>query len=120
MNEVSGGHVTVGNNTNAYIAGGGNTTNAPNDAGHQIVFYTRIDTHLLSSITSITSHGDLSSNVQGGAGATTNTTGIILMGSGHENKKQTFEYASNVVATSLGDLSAVYSSPGVNQAPATF
>jgi hypothetical protein len=124
LNEVTGAHTVVGNNTNAYICGGSNTTNAPNDAGFLPIRYTRIDTHLLSSSASLTSHGDLTDSVTNGRGASTNTTGLIMIGEGAsggiETKKQTFSYASNVLATDLPDFAAGYSGSGACQTPATF
>ena len=124
MNEVTGASTVVGNNTNAYICGGSNTTNAPNDAGFVPIRYTRIDTHLLSSGASFTSHGDLTDSITSGRGATTNTTGIIMIGDGASGslstKKQTFSYASNVLATDLADFAAGYSGPGSCQTPASF
>ena len=124
MNEVTGAHTVVGNNTNAYICGGSNTTNAPNDAGFLPISYNRIDTHLLSSSAALTSHGDLTDSIISGKGASTNTTGLIMTGNSASGslstQKQTFSYASNVLATELPDFAAGYEGQGACQTPATF
>ena len=86
--------------------------------------YTRIDTHLLSSSAALTSHGDLTDSITSGKGASTNTTGLIMTGNGASGdlstKKQTFSYASNVLATELPDFAAGYGGQGACQTPATF
>ena len=124
LNEVSAAHTVVGNNTNAYICGGSNTTNAPNDAGFLPISYNRIDTHLLSSSAALTSHGDLTDSIISGKGASTNTTGLIMTGNSASGslstQKQTFSYASNVLATELPDFAAGYEGQGACQTPATF
>jgi hypothetical protein len=114
LNESSGSHVALGNNTNAYICGG--------TAGGGVNF-TRIDTHLLSSSASLTSHGDLNTAVNSHNGASTNISGITLCGTANgsnTSKKQTFSYASNVVATDLPAFTLAFEGPGACQVPASF
>jgi hypothetical protein len=114
LNESSGSHVALGNNTNAYICGG--------TAGGGVNF-TRIDTHLLSSSASLTSHGDLNTAVNSHNGASTNISGITLCGTANgsnTSKKQTFSYASNVVATDLPAFTLAFEGPGACQVPVSF
>ena len=123
LNEVSGAHVTVGNATTAYIVGGSNTTNPPNDGGHQHIYYDRIDSYALASSSTAADHGDLHTTQRAAYGASTNTTGLIVGGtnnSGPTASKQEFSYASNTTATQLTALTSTASGGGYGQVPPTF
>ena len=68
-------------------------------------------------------HGDLAVYVVGGYGASTNTTGIIVGGSGtvsYVTHKQEFAYASNTTATQLTALTSTAGGGGHGQVPPTF
>ncbi len=127
LNERSGGHATVGNNTVALICGGGNTTNEPNDAGFINVFYNRIDSYLLASSASISDHGTLGPNALTafGAVARTSTSGILIGGteSGQPRSVDKLEvsFASNSTASLLSTLTREFSQGiGYGQVAPTF
>lgn len=127
LNERSGGHATVGNNTVALICGGGNTTNEPNDAGFINVFYNRIDSYLLASSASISDHGTLGPNALSafGAVARTSTSGILIGGtqSGQPRSVDKLEvsFASNSTASLLSTLTREFSQGvGYGQVAPTF
>jgi hypothetical protein len=120
LNENRTGMVVVGNNTNAYICVGRSQFNGSSISTTE---YVKIDNHLLSSSASFTSFGDLTDFSTSGKGASTNTTGIIMGGTGsagQSSKKQTFSYASNVLGTNLADFAAGYEGQGACQTPASF
>ena len=118
LNEISAGHMTTGNATTAYHAGGSSSSNQGNT-----VFYTRIDSYTLGSSSTAADHGDLAAHQISGYAASTNTTGIFVGGSnngGNTASKQEFAFASNTTATQLTALTSTAYGGGHGQVPPTF